>query len=367
VGNEFNRTRSAARFLFPTKSEAACPGETLVSFTTAGRTSSRRAALALLALLAAFSADARAVTINWTTVGDPGNAADTTVMALDFTTGYGAVPYTYNMDKYEVTISQYAGFLNGVGATDTYSLYNSTMANPGFGGITRSGSSGSYSYSVRTGYGNLPETYVSWGDAARFANWLSNGQPTGAQNASSTEDGSYFLNGAITDAALTAVTRSAGATIVIASEDEWYKAAYYNPATSSYFQYPTGSNTLPSNAFLDAGNNVNFNNNSLNPPLFTDVGHFATSASPSGTFDQGGNVWEWTEGLVIDSVRVMRGGAFVSPSVDISSSRRLYIRPSNEGAVAGFRVASLSVPEPSSGVLAILACGIVWWWRKRFK
>ncbi len=66
---------------------------------------------------------ASAVTIQWSAVGDPGNAADPATGSL-----YGAVAYNYSIDKYEVTDSQYAAFLNAVAATDTYGLYNATWA-----------------------------------------------------------------------------------------------------------------------------------------------------------------------------------------------------------------------------------------------
>jgi hypothetical protein len=59
---------------------------------------------------------------------------------------------------------------------------------------------------------NHPITNVNWGDAARFANRLQNGQPTGAQDATTTEAGVYLLNGAVTHAALLAVSRKLGAT-----------------------------------------------------------------------------------------------------------------------------------------------------------
>ncbi len=330
-----------------------------------------RAALVLLTLLVIFATEARAVTINWTPVGDQGNANDPADGDL-VTIGiqhFGAVPYAYNIDKYEVTNSQYGEFLNAVAKTDTYDLYNPKMSSLLFGGINRSGSPGSYSYSVATNYGNVPVNSVSWGDAARFANWLSNGQPSGPQNGSTTEDGSYFLNGAITQADLSAVTREADATIVVPSENEWYKAAYYNPASSSYFQYPTSSNTVPSNAFLDAGNNANFYNKGFTTvsPNLTDVGHFATSASPYGTFDQGGNVWEWNETFISDLYRGLRGGSSYGDSFYLLSSSRYYYDPTYEDTDIGFRVASLSVPEPSSGAMAVIACGMMWWWRKRFK
>ena len=136
----------------------------------------------------------------------------------DGTTGYGSVPYIYQMGKYDVTVGQYCQFLNAVAKTDTYGLYNSGMATdyPTIG-ITQSGSSGNYSYSVTGSYSqaaNCPIFDVSWGDAARFCNWLQNGQPTGAEGTGTTETGAYTLNGATTQSALMAITRNAGATYV---------------------------------------------------------------------------------------------------------------------------------------------------------
>ena len=89
--------------------------------------------------------------------------------------------------------------------------------------------------------------FVSWGDTARFCNWLHNGQPTGTQDLTSTEDGSYFLNGAVDSAELLAIEREPDATFVIPSEDEWYKAAYHknDGATGNYWDYPTGSDDQP--------------------------------------------------------------------------------------------------------------------------
>ena len=159
--------------------------------------------LVVSALIAGFAADARAVTINTVYVGNAGNASDPGTGGA-----FGAVAYDYRIGQTEVTIGQYTAFLNAVAATDTYSLYNTNMAtDPAIAGIARGGAPGSYSYNV-IGSPNKPITYVSWGDAARFSNWLHNGQPTGPQNASTTENGAYPLNGATTDAALNAVVRS---------------------------------------------------------------------------------------------------------------------------------------------------------------
>jgi formylglycine-generating enzyme required for sulfatase activity len=193
-------------------------------------------------------------------VGDPGNAADTTV-AWDGTSGYGSVSYAYQMGKYDMTVGQYCQFLNAVAKTDTYGLYNSNMATdyPTIK-ITQSGSSGSYSYAVTGGYSqaaNCPIFAVTWGDAARFCNWLQNGQPTRSEGNGTTETGSYTLNGWTDDTDLMTVTRNAGATYVIPTENEWYKAAYYKGGgtNAGYWEFPTRSDTSPSNVLTATGTN----------------------------------------------------------------------------------------------------------------
>src|SRR6185369_5695542 len=144
--------------------------------------------------------------------------------------------------------------------------------------------------------------YVGFWNAARFANWLDNGQPTGAQGPGTTEGGAYHDIGN-----QTLFGRNAGAAFFIPTEDEWYKAAYHDKAAglaASYFDYPTGTNSDPGNDTTEttnAGNNVNTVINFPGdwaigfPYLRTVVGEFELSDSPYGTFDQGGNVYEWNE------------------------------------------------------------------------
>ena len=344
--------------------------------------------MGVISLVAPLAASA--VTIPTVPVGNLGNANDPATGSL-----YGGVGYAYNIGTTEVTVGQYTAFLNSVAATDTYALYNTSMATDlNIAGITRSGASGSYSYSV-IGSANHPVTYVSWGDAARFSNWLNNGQPTGAQGPGTTETGAYTLNGATSNAALNAVSRNSGATWFIPSESEWYKAAYYQPAAQggdadNYWLYPTGTNSTPysdqppgsgaptpsntgnfyandslANGYNDGYAVTGSTSYSASQNYLTDAGAYSSSSSYYGTSDQGGDVWEWNEALFSGSFRGLRGGSWSGSSDFLQSSFRDDVSPSIESGDIGFRVAS--VPEPSTAVLAILACGLMWVLRRRFK
>ena len=101
------------------------------------------------------------INIDYASIGNAGNAADAATGSL-----YGAVAYAYQIARNETTISQYAGFLNAVAKTDTYSLYSAGMTTSFINGISRGGVSGSFTYSVASGSANKPITYVSWFDAA---------------------------------------------------------------------------------------------------------------------------------------------------------------------------------------------------------
>jgi len=312
---------------------------------------------------AAVSVAQAGVVIDTMPVCNPGNAPDTRYS----TPGYGAVGYTYNTGKYEVTAGQYTEFLNKVAGTDTYGLYSGYMA--GGCDIQRSGSPGSYTYSVAADWANRPVNYVSWGDGARFANWLHNGQPTGPQGLSTTEDGSYFLNGATSDEAFMAVTRKPNATWAIPTEDEWYKAAYHknDGVTANYWDYPTATNSVPSNQLInpDPGNNANFyqNGDTIGSPYWrTEVGEFENSESPYGTFDQCGNVWEWNEAILYGSYRGVRGGGYEYDAYYLHASYRgNFGFPTNEDPRIGFRV--YEVPEPAT--LPMLALGLLAVLRRR--
>jgi formylglycine-generating enzyme required for sulfatase activity len=334
--------------------------------------------IGVVALLISIVSSAHAVTIDWVTVGDPGNAADDT--------GYGAVADAFQIGKYEVTIQQYTDFLNAVAASDPYSLYNTNMTNDlNSAGISRAGSSGSYTYSVigpsgatpvgASSPGNRPVNYVTWFNAARFANWMQNGQGNG-----STETGAYTLVGSQTSGV--APARNTGALFYIPTENQWYKAAYYKggSANAGYWDYATQSNTAPGNTIGSGTNQANYRlvvsgfdvysvtqSSSYSPSqnYLTDVGAFSSSESAYETFDQSGNVWEWNDLTGATGLsRGLRGGYWFDDALGVSSSNRYDSNPSD--AYYGFRLAA-PVPEPSTYCMALagLACGGYSMFRRR--
>ena len=300
-----------------------------------------------LLLLLVVASSGSAVTIDWTPIGDPGNACEAQQFGC-----FGGVGYAYSVGTYEVTNAQYAEFLNAKAASDPLALYNPAMgvADPvQYGGITRAGSDGNYTYSVIAGRGDMPVNHVSLWDAVRFANWMNNGQGAG-----DTETGAYtLLGGTASPSNGDTVTRNPGAIIVLTSENEWYKAAYYDSSTASYFDYPAGFDA-PTTCSAPTATPNSANCHPGGPADLTAVGSYTGSASPYGTYDQGGNVSEWNEAIIIteDFPRVRRGGQFAGgdPTM-LAADFRSSNAPEAESLNLGFRLAM--IPEPSTGLLVI--------------
>ena len=295
-------------------------------------------------------------------VGHAGNAPDPL-------TGLGTVSYQYHIGATEVTNAQYAAFLNAVdpGGSNPHDVYNPNMTNAtGFavvkGGIDYIPAAADGSkYAAKPNYGDKPVNYVTFNDAARFANWVMTGD---------TENGFYTFSDThtITSQGIHGPDQHSSMNwVAIPTEQEWYKAAYHanDGPTGNYFQYPTKSNTAPTVAtatptgnIANPGRNIANYNFGANWDGTGNLGHVTTvgsagpeSASPYGTFDQGGNVYEWTE-TPSGTNRVIRGGSLWLDEESLRSTSGSVHNPLTQGSSIGFRLSSLgpisAVPLPAT-------------------
>lgn len=298
------------------------------------------------------------VSLDTVPVGDAGNAA-----VVVNGSSVGAVSAPFRMAKFEVTIAEYTRFLNAVGTrTDglsgavVESLYDTRMgSDANVAGITRSGSgteSAPYVYSV-VGDRKKPIVYITWFNAARFANWMHNG----ATATASIETGAYVLDGALSGT----FTKEPGALWWIPTQDEWFKAAYYRGGgtNTGYWQFPTQSNSFCGNTSSGGSNQANFQrlgvfsvtqSSTLDSTqnYLTAVGTFASAPGPYGTFDQGGNVEEWTDTVVVTGfgdARITRGGAWNSGGLNSDVNPTPTALPTDRLSKLGFRLARAVIDQ----------------------
>ena len=254
--------------------------------------------------------------IPFVAIGGAGNGADTT--------GYGAVGYDFQISKTEIPISEFQK--SGLGGGDYWNVGGQTVGT------------------------NAPASRVSWNQAARYCNWLTSGD---------TSVGAYTIGTgdkvtAVTThdgLAMDALVATHGVVYVLPTEDEWYKAAYYN---GGYSLFSDGTGTAPPNAVYG----------SLTNPEVVD--HL--SLEQNGTLNMGGNVWEWMEtpgggepfnGSDDNQAMVIRGGAYHHPDDEYLQSVNRLTDPGLLRTVQsediGFRI--VAIPEP--GTISLMSLSTV--------
>ncbi len=264
----------------------------------------------------------------------------------------------YHIAATEVTNAEYAAFLNSTASTDPGLLFNPLMESDPRGGIRQEGPSGAFVYSLRDDMGDKPVNFVSWLDAARYVNWLHNGKPVADQGPDTTENGAYDLQ--ITDAGFLA-SRTPTASWFLPTQMEWDLAAYTEPGGSGGWLYPTRSTSTPPTKSVastigevaNPGFNVaNYGSgadwNGQDGHLTTVGGAGSLSVSPWGTYDQGGNVREWTESAE-GLNRKTRGGSFRSSQGELRSTAIIVSHWSSEDDQTGFRVVAAAACQDADG------------------
>lgn len=233
------------------------------------------------------------------TIGVAGNAADEDFFGRG---AFGAVAEEFAVATRKVTNAQYATFLNAIARQTDVGLFDEQMT-----GIRRVESDGEFEYEVDSEQAAAPVTFVDWYDALRYCNWLHNGKPSGGPDASTTESGAYEFSGR-----RLVEPRNSAARYFLPSEDEWYKAAYFDPATKRYNLFARQA---------DGNLTAKYRDVLWQGPL-VDIA----------------NGWEWNEANVSNLFRGLRTGAWFLGN-NRQSAGRFYSNPQLELRNVGFRVA----------------------------
>lgn len=164
----------------------------------------------------------------WTYIGQAGNAADPS-------TGKGAVSYEYSYFDRFVRVGDWLTFLNAVDPSGSGG-YEGRLADLGL--ITYNGSqwvaqswddcnTASGQSLTASQVSKIAVSYVSFNLACRFANWVATG---------SVSSGAYTFASSAPNANVSSINYSFQG-VRLPTENEFYKAAYYDPTSSSYNTY----------------------------------------------------------------------------------------------------------------------------------
>jgi len=295
--------------------------------------------LVSLARADTFGTGINQFTLDFTTIGNVGQGADSRGYIPPY--GQGKVPYSFAMGTYAISQNQLAAAVSASGQD--------------FGG-------GAWS-------GNQPAANVSWYQAAAFVNWLNTSTGHQAAYNLTYSGGAYTMALWQTGQAgydSSNRFRNSLALYVLPSDDEYYKAAFGKSDGSGYFSYATETGIVPTAVAsgTNAGTAV-FNNITAVPASVFQAG----GLSSYGTMGQMGNVLQWQESLYAGlnnypaDDRYVAGASYYSRGAigvlyDVSGRSS----PTNTYGHVGFRVAEITgnavssnaVPEPSTTACAAL-------------
>lgn len=303
------------------------------------------------------------------TIGDPGNAPH--VAFVPDARSVGSVGYTYRIARTETTSAQWAEFL-----TAYYPYLTDSVFSPGTTGNWVNLPNAAGVFTVPQEYAQFPSS-SSWYLAARYCNWLHNDKRT---DRAAFETGAYDVSTVPINQSdvpiLEQATRSPGARFWIPSQDEWIKAAYYDPnrfgaGLGGYWNFLNASDAPPVPGLPgEPGATSN-----VGPPelgfieRMAPIASYPDARSAWGLFDTSGNEKEWLETLSFPGLSRFRlvGGSrageqigFLTDELWWSASNLTELPPS---IALGLRLASAIPTSSTACVMGVFA--IVLFRRKR--
>ena len=300
----------------------------------------------------------------------------------------GDVAYEYAINAFEVTNAVYVNFLNTVDpkGDNHFELWSPFMQSEPLGGILKAvtADDGKY-YSAKSNFENRPVNFVTTYSAMRFANSLQNANrshnPADLYKFSKEiNSGSYTLEGDSATPSNQFPKRNPLARFVLPSEDEWIKAAYYDPTIYTtplnpyhYWFYTTRSNTESIQAIIDLTTGMIKNGGLQNDYNVANYGNsdgtlsvVGTADSPSffGTSDQGGSVVELTDTISIqDSSQYnVHGGTYEQPGYSLWLSATGREPPTLITDRKGFRVGYVYASYMASYMGGLARFENDWYW-----
>ncbi len=258
--------------------------------------------------IALFATPVEMTTINPVKVADAGNQGDPNAY------GWGAIAYEFWVGKNDVTVEEYAVFLNAVAQKDPLHLYDARMWSEQWPLIQRSGpdAQGNFHYQANKATSRYPIIFINYKNAQRYCNWLENGKPNGTETANTTETGTYNLLSSKTSIA----PAKKKATFRLPTNEEYHKITYYKGGSlnAGFYKYPTQTDTLPQSHSIDPNGIHNLNiglssqgtdgrnflqniGNTIHLPTFPNESYDGSnphSVGFYGTHDDGGNIAQWT-------------------------------------------------------------------------
>lgn len=298
--------------------------------------------------------------IDFAVVRAAGNEADA---PDEFSRRFGRVDYNYSISAFEVSNRQYAQFLNSVsGEGDPYGLWLPADGRRWHDEIRRfDNGRGGYRYQVVPGKETNPVVRVTHRSIFRMMNWMHNGMQA---DMATTDYGAYDTsrwgfdpNGLYTDS----MEPEPGARYWLAREDEWYKAAYFDPnrhgaGEPGYWTYPTRHDEEPDTWYEQGANPEN--SAIYDWPFSMPAGTVPGTFSPWGVYDMAGNAQEilgvwYTDGEPYGIAYATRGSHFIGfPPFDDKANRfwaPAYFGGSHHLDKFSFRIVTGNIPGPASG------------------